>query len=133
MSLFVILEVERCVKEREVREKTLCGNSACKLKQIVVRIARVEVYAFLNLENVYREDRCFAVSEACFCGKQYVFHNHSALRRGVCAVVQRAKRYLSTCTAVHCVEVVYKSLHSLIASSVGFFFSVSECKSLKLS
>ena len=31
------------------------------------------------------------------------------------------------------VEVVYKGLHSLIASSVCFFFSVSECKSLKLS
>ena len=57
------------------------------MEQIVVRIFFVVVDAFLDLEDVDREDACLTVSEACIQCQQDVLDGHPALRSGVSTVV----------------------------------------------
>ena len=56
MSRLVILRVERCIKEREVREQTLCRHTHSQLEQVIVGIFRIVVDTFLYLEDVNREN-----------------------------------------------------------------------------
>ena len=83
VAFLVELQVERSVQETEVREQPLCAASDGQLEEIVVRISLVEVDAFLDLEDRYREDRCLAVAESRLCGKQEVLDDHAALRRRI--------------------------------------------------
>ena len=132
MTFLVILLVVGSVEEGIVGEETLCGNLHCFLVDIIVRVAGVVVYALLDLKNLNGEDRCLAVSETVVCRLENVLHNHSALGRCVCAVVEGRERNLSACAAVHCVEVVDESLHRLECSSVCLGLSVLESKALEL-
>ena len=70
MTLLVVLDIERCVQEGEVREQALCGYAARQTEQIIVRIARIVVHAFLDLKDVNREDRGLAVAQTCLGGEQ---------------------------------------------------------------
>ena len=83
----VILKVVGSVDKREVREQSFSRYSASQLEQIVVRIALVIVKTVLYLEDMYREDGCFAVAKTCLGSKQNVLYYHSAFGRGVCTVV----------------------------------------------
>ena len=74
-------------QEGKVWEKTFCRYLAGKTEQIIVWIARIKVYSFLYLENMDWEDRGFAVTQAGLFCQQHVFDDHSALWRGVGAVV----------------------------------------------
>ena len=132
VALFIIFQIIRSIDEREVREKTLCGNTACQLEQIIVGIISVEVHAFLYFENMYREYRCLAVTETCLLGKQDILDDHSALDRGICTIVYGAERSLCTCTGIHGVQVVHKCFHSLICSSVSLLDSILESEILYL-
>src|SRR5699024_6729397 len=87
MTLLVVLEVKWCIQEGKVWEKTFCRYFAGKTEQIIVWIAWIKVYPFLYLENMDREDRGFAVTQAGLFCQQHVFDDHSAFRRGVGSVV----------------------------------------------
>ena len=116
MTGLVIFQIERCVEEREVREHALGGNAAGELEQIVVRVAVVVVDAFLDLEDVDREDRRLSVAEAGLGREQQLLHDQTALRRGIRTVVERGERDLRARTGVHGIEVVHQSLHRLIGA-----------------
>ena len=118
VAFLIELQVERSVQETEVREQPLCAASDGQLEEIVVRISLVEVDAFLDLEDRNREDRRLAVSESRLCGEQEVLDDHAAFRSRVGSEVDRAERHLSAGSRVHGVEVVDKSLHSLIGHLV---------------
>ena len=120
MTWFIVLQVKRRIQEDVVREQSLCADLAGEFKEIVVRIALVVVDPFLYLKDVDREDAGLAVTQAGIGGQQDVFDDHSALRRGIGAVVDRAKWGLCTGSRVHGVEVVDKALHRLIGVAVGF-------------
>ena len=118
----VVLEVERSVDEREVREHALCGNADSKLEKVVVGVAGVVVDALFDLENMYREDRSFTVAQTVFLGEHYVLDNHSALRGGVGAVVYRGERILRAGAGIHRVQVVNERFHCLVGRAVGLGF-----------
>ena len=84
------------------------------LEQVVVRVALVVVDALLDLEDLHRENRRFAVAEAGLRRVQQVAHRHAALGRRIGAVVQRAERHLRAGTGIHRVQVVHERLHRLL-------------------
>ena len=122
ISGLVVLQIERRVDEREVREHALCRNADSQLEQVVVGILGVVVYAFLDLENVYREYRRLTVAETVFLGEHDVLDDHSALGGGVGSVVYRGERVLRAGSGIHRVEVVDKRFHRLVGRTVGFSF-----------
>ena len=84
---FIVLQVERGVQKAEIREQTLGGAAQRVAEQVIVRVALVVVDALLDFENLNRENGCFAVAEPRFRSAEQVVHGHSALRRGIRAVV----------------------------------------------
>ena len=80
MTRLVILQVKRRIEEREIREHALRGNAACQLEQVVVRVALVVVDAFLDLENMNRENRGLTVSQTGLGREQQLLHDQTALR-----------------------------------------------------
>ena len=84
---FIVLQVERGVQKAKIREQALGGATQRVAEQVIVRVALVVVDALLNFENLNRENGCFAVSEPRFRSAEQVVHGHSALRRGIRAIV----------------------------------------------
>ena len=101
--------------------KSSCRNSACQLEQVVVRISRIVVDAFLYLEDVNRENRCLAVTQTCFRCQQSCSPLPSGLPGDrVCTVVNGGKRNLCACSGMHGVEVVDERLHCLVCGSPAY-------------
>ena len=125
-----MLEIERRVDKREVREKALRTATASHFEEIVVGLALVVVYALLNLEDLYREYGRLAVAETRFGRKKQILDEHSALGRSIHAVVYGRERYLCARTRVHGVEVVHKRFHCLIGGALGFRIRVFSCEFL---
>ena len=115
----VIREVKGRVDEGEVREEALGGGLHRELEEVVVGILFVVADAFLDLEDLHREDRGLAVAEAGVGREEQVFHNHARFRRGVGAVVDGAERDLRAGAGVHRVEVVDERFHRLVGRAVG--------------
>ena len=114
------LQVVRRVKEREVGEQPLGADAAGQLEQVVVRVGRIVVDAFLDLEDLNRKNRRFAVTETGFGRQQDVAGHHPAFRRNVGAVIDRAERHLGAGPAVHGVQVVNQGFHRLKSGFFGF-------------
>ena len=87
----VVLEVEGRIHEAEVREQTLGRAAHSELEEIVVRIARIVVHAFLHAEDLHREDGRFATAKAFFSCQQDVLDDHAAFSRRIHAVVDRRR------------------------------------------
>jgi len=118
-STLVVLDVERRVLEAEVREQPLGGAVHRKLEQIVVRIAWIVVDAFLDTEDLNREDRRLAMAETILGREQRVLDDHAALSARIHSVIHRAERRLRARTAVHGVQVVDERLHGLEGRTIG--------------
>ena len=114
----VVLQVERRVEEAEVREQPLRRAAHRVLEQVVVRVALVVIDALLDLEDLHREDRRFAVAEALLGRLEQVADGHAALGRRIGAVVQRAERHLRAGARIHRVQVVDERLHRLLRGVV---------------
>ncbi len=114
------MQIERRVNKTEIREHSLSRNTHSKLEEIVIRFALVIIYALLYLKDVNRENRCFTVSETALGREHNVSRHHSALGRGIRAVIYRGERVLRTRTRIHRVKVMNKRLHCLIGRSVCF-------------
>ena len=119
MAGLIVLRIERCIEEREVREHALCRYAHGQLEQVVVGLAGVVVDALLDLENMNRENRGFAVAQTGLGCLHQAFHDQTAFGRNVGTVVERSKRYLCACTRVHGIEVVHQCFHSLIGIAAG--------------
>ena len=115
----VVLGVERGIQEGEVREQALGRAVHGQLEQIVVRILRIVVHAFLHAEDLHGEDGRLAGAQALFRGQQHVLDDHAALGRRVHAVVHRAERRLRAGAGMHGVQVVHQRLHGLEGLTVG--------------
>ena len=115
----VILRVERCIEEGEIGEHPLGGDPHGQLEQVIVGVARVVVDAFLDLENVDREDRGLAVAQTGLGREHQALHDQSALGGDVGAVVERGEGHLRARAGVHRVEVVHERLHGLIGRAAG--------------
>ena len=114
----VILQVKRCIQKAEIREQPLGGGLHGLLEQIVVRIPRIVVDTFLDLENLHRENRRLTIAKPSLGSLQQVAHHHPRLRGGIRAVVDGAERHLGTGTGIHGVQVVNQCLHGLEGSPV---------------
>ena len=90
-----------------------------QLEQVVVRILRIVVHAFLHAEDLHGEDGRLAGAQALFRGQQHVLDDHAALGGRVHAVVHRAKRRLRAGAGMHGVQVVHQRLHGLEGLAVG--------------
>ncbi|MPM10990.1 hypothetical protein SDC9_57328 [bioreactor metagenome] len=132
MAGLVILGVEGRVQEGEVGEQPLGGAADGELEQVVVGLAGVIIYPFLDSENLNGEDGRLAVPKASFGGKEQIFHHHAALRRGVHAVINGGEGRLSPCPGMHGIKVVDKGLHCLIGGPVGLFDRAEVGKGLSL-
>ena len=88
MSRLVVLCVERRIQEREVREQTLCRHTHCQFEQVIVRVSRIVVDAFLDLENVNREDGSLTIAQTCLCCQQQALHGQTAFLGGIGTIVQ---------------------------------------------
>ena len=115
----VVLGVERGIQEGEVREQALGRAVHGQLEQVVVRILRIVVHAFLHAEDLHGEDGRLAGTQALFRGQQHVLDDHAALGRRVHAVVHRAERRLRAGAGMHGVQVVHQRLHGLEGLAVG--------------
>ena len=131
-ALFIVSEVVRSVDEGVVGEEALSRYAEAELEQIVVRVAGVVVHALFYLEDVYGEDRGLAVAQTLLGSEQDVLDDHTTLGRGIGAVVDGGEGYLCACTAVHGVQVMHDSLHSLEGRAVCLFQSVLLGKALEL-
>ena len=118
MAGLIILEVERRVHKREVREQALGAHAAGQAEQVVVRIARVIADALLHAEDLDREDRRLALAQAALGHQQQVAHDHAPLRGGIHAVVDRGERRLRARAGMHGVQVVDERLHRLIGATL---------------
>ena len=94
------------------------------MEQIIVRLAGVEIYAFLHAENLDGEDGGFPMAQPAFGGQQQVAHGHAALGRGVHAVVERGKRHLRARAGIHGIQIVHQRFHRLIGGAVGFLYGL---------
>ena len=78
-----------------------------------------------------RENRRFAVAEACFCGEQDVFYSHAALRGGIHPIVNGAEGDLRASAGVHRVEIMNERFHRLIGGAVRLFHSAAQREFLR--
>ncbi len=101
----------RRVNKAEIREKAHCRSLHGQLEQVIVRVFRIIVEPFLDLENLHGKDRSFAVAKAGLGGQEQVFDDHTAFRGGIRAIVYGAERHLGAGAGIHCVEVVNQGLH----------------------
>ena len=109
----IVLQVIGRIQEHEVREETLCTDLAAHAEQIIVGIAGIIVDAFLDLEDVDRENAGLAVSESGIQCQKHIAHRHAAFRRHIGAIVDRGEGGLSAGTGMHGVQVVHEALHRL--------------------
>ena len=63
IARLVVFQIERCIEEGKVREQPLSADPHGELEQVIVRVLRVVVDAFLHLKNANREDWRLAVAE----------------------------------------------------------------------
>ena len=126
MTGLVILEIERCVNKSEVRKQTLCTDLHRQFEQVIIRVIGIIVDSLLDTENLNREDRCFAMTESCFCSKQKLLNSKTTFPRCICAIVNRAERNLSAGTGMHGIQIMDKPLHSLISIASSLFHSIVE-------
>ena len=124
MSFLVESLVEGRILEGEVREEALGADAAGQLEEIVVRLAFVVVDAFLDAEDLDREDRRFAVSQTGFRSEQHVPYDHAAFRGSVHAVVDGRERSLRAGSGMHGVEVVDESFHRLVRFLIRFLIGL---------
>ena len=116
----VVLQIKGSVDEAEVGEQPLGGGADGQLEQVVVGVAGVVVDPFLDFKNLDGEDGGFPVAQAGFRSQQQVADHHAGLRGSVGAVVYGTERHLGAGPGVHGVQVVDKSLHSLVGAFVCF-------------
>ena len=115
----VVLQVERRIQEAEIGEQTHGRGLDGHLEQVVVGVAFVVVDAFLDLEDLHREDGGLAAAQTGLGGQQQVAHHHAALGGGVGAVVDGAEGHLRTGAGIHGIQVVHEGFHGLIGAAVG--------------
>ena len=77
--------------------------------------------AVLDLENLDREDRHFAVAQSLDGRGEQFADDHAAFGRSVRSVVHRAEYHLIAASRVHRVEVVDKTFHRLVGIPAGRF------------
>ena len=123
VTRLIVLQVERCIKKAEVREKAFGRGFDGKLEEIIVWIAFVIIHALFDLEDLYRENRCFSIAKTGHCRSEQVAHDHAGLGRGIRAIVDGAERNLRTSAGVHGVEIMDEGFHGLI----GCFIRGIQC------
>ena len=123
----VILEVERRIHKRKIREEALGAHANRQPEQVVVRVAGVVAHALLDAENLNRENRRFAVAQSALRRQQQVAHHHARLRRGIHAVVDGGERRLRARAGVHRVQVVDERLHRLIGAALRLAVAALGC------
>ena len=101
IALFVVRQVKRCIDKAEVREQSLCGYFNCQTEQIIIRIFRIIVDSFFNLENLYRENGGLSISKSDIGNLQKILHGHSCFRRSTGSVVNGTERHLGACSGIH--------------------------------
>ena len=131
MALFVILQVERGILEREVWEQALGAAAAGQPEQVVVWLTLVEIHAVFHAEDLNGEDRRLTAAKPGLRGEQQVFHHKTALRRGIHAVVNGGKRRLRAGAGLHGVQIVDKRFHGLIGRAVRLLRSAAGGKFLR--
>ena len=119
IALFIILQVIGGVQEGEIGEEALGRGGHSQTEQVVVGVAGVVADAFLDLEDLHREDGRFAVAQSGHGGVQEVPDDHAAFGAGVGAVVDGGKGHLGAGPGIHGVQVVHQGLHGLIGGPVG--------------
>ena len=117
---FIVLQIKGGVDEAEIGEQPLGGGADGQLEQVVVGVAGIVVDPFLDFENLDREDGGFPVAQTGLRGQQQVADHHAGFGGSVGAVVYGAERHLGAGPGVHGVQVVDKSLHSLVGAFVCF-------------
>ena len=115
----IILQIKGSIQEGEIGEQPLGGGFHGQTEQVVVGVAGVIVDAFLDLEDLHREDAGLSFAQPGLCGLQQGFHDHPSLRGGVGAVVDGGKGHLCAGSCIHKVQIVEESFHGLIGFRLG--------------
>ena len=110
----VVLQVERCIHEGEVREQPLGTHTHGQTEQVIAWVFGVVVHALLDSENLNREDGRFAITETRFRSEKQLFDCEPSFPAGVQTIIDGGERHLRTCAGVHGVQVVNEALHGLI-------------------
>ena len=110
---FIILQIERCVNESEIRKETLGGNFHTAFKEVVIGIFGIVIDAFFDLEDGDGENGSFALAETFIGGLEEIFADEAARGGSVSAEVNRGEGDLGAGARVHGVEVVNEALHGL--------------------
>ena len=131
MALFVILQVERGILEREVREQALGAAAAGQAEQVVVWLTLVEIHAVFHTEDLNGEDRRLTAAKPGLRSEQQAFHHKTALRRGIHAIVDGGKRRLRAGAGLHGVQIVDKRFHGLIRRAVRLLCGAAGGKFLR--
>ena len=123
----IVLQVERRVQEGIVGEQTPGADLAAQAEQVVVGVRLIVVDAFLDLKNVYGKNTGLAVAQTGIQCQKHIADGHSALRRGVGAVIDGGEGGLGTGTGVHGIQIVDKALHGLLGVTIGLALGTAAC------